>query len=61
MFIIMENNNVIFYSLMMQIDCIQSTLNYSHDGFQIFNISSGKRYSMNDIVFNNRKKSLKQK
>ena len=32
------------------IDCIQNAINYVHDGFNIFNISSGNRYSVNDLV-----------
>ena len=32
------------------IDCIQNVVNYRHHGFQIFNISSGNRYSVNDLV-----------
>ncbi len=32
------------------IDCIQSAINYRSNGFQIFNISSGKRYSTNYLV-----------
>ena len=32
------------------IDCILNTINYKHDGFNIFNISSGTRYSMNELI-----------
>ena len=32
------------------IDCIQSAINYTNNGFQIFNISSGKLYSINYLV-----------
>ena len=32
------------------IDCIDNTINYKNDGFNIFNISSGIRYSMNTLI-----------
>jgi UDP-glucose 4-epimerase len=32
------------------IDCIENTINYKNDGFEIFNISSGMRYSMNTVI-----------
>lgn len=32
------------------IDCIQNAINYEPNGFNIFNISSGNRYSVNDLV-----------
>ena len=32
------------------IDCIINTINHQFKGFNIFNISSGKRYSMNELI-----------
>lgn len=32
------------------INGIIQVINYQHDGFNVFNISSGKRYSINDLV-----------
>ena len=32
------------------IDCIENTINYKNDGFKVFNISSGMRYSMNTVI-----------
>ena len=32
------------------IDCILNAMEYQNDGFDIFNISSGKRYSMNELI-----------
>jgi len=32
------------------IDCIQNVINYKNNGFEIFNVSSGNRYSMNDLI-----------
>jgi nucleoside-diphosphate-sugar epimerase len=32
------------------IDCIENTINYKNDGFEVFNISSGMRYSMNTVI-----------
>ena len=32
------------------IDCIHNAINYENNGFNIFNISSGKRYSANDLI-----------
>ena len=32
------------------IHCILNTINYHHDGFEIFNVSSGKRYSVKDLI-----------
>lgn len=32
------------------IDCIHHAINYQHTGFEIFNISSGKCYSMNELI-----------
>lgn len=32
------------------IDCIENTINYKNDGFEIFNISSGMKYSMNTVI-----------
>ncbi|QLH05807.1 NAD-dependent epimerase/dehydratase family protein [Nitrosopumilus ureiphilus] len=32
------------------IDCILKTINYKRDGFNIFNVSSGKRYSINELI-----------
>jgi UDP-glucose 4-epimerase len=32
------------------INCIENTINYKTDGFNIFNISSGMRYSMNTLI-----------
>jgi UDP-glucose 4-epimerase len=32
------------------IDCIKNTIDYDHDGFQIFNISSGTKISINSLV-----------
>ena len=32
------------------IDCIENTINYKNDGFHIFNVSSGIRYSMNTLI-----------
>ena len=32
------------------VDCIKNTIDYDHNGFQIFNISSGNRISINSLV-----------
>ncbi len=32
------------------IDCILNVINYPCDGFNIFNVSSGKRYSINELI-----------
>jgi UDP-glucose 4-epimerase len=32
------------------IECIKNTIDYNHDGFQIFNISSGNKISINSLV-----------
>ena len=32
------------------IDCMENIINYKNDGFEIFNISSGMRYSMNTVI-----------
>jgi len=32
------------------INCIHNAITYEHDGFEIFNVSSGERYSMNDLI-----------
>jgi len=32
------------------IDCISNVINYQPRGFEIFNISSGKRYSINELI-----------
>ena len=32
------------------INCINNAINFEHSGFEIFNVSSGKRYSANDLI-----------
>ena len=32
------------------VDCIQNTIDVTIDGFNIFNVSSGKRYSMKELI-----------
>ena len=32
------------------VNCIHNAIDYEHNGFEIFNVSSGKRYSMNDLI-----------
>ena len=44
------SNNRDFLFIDDVIDCIDNTINYKNDGFNIFNISSGIRYSMNTLI-----------
>ena len=32
------------------INCINNAINFEHSGFEIFNVSSGKHYSVNDLI-----------
>ena len=32
------------------INCINNAINFEHNGFEIFNVSSGTRYSINDLI-----------
>lgn len=32
------------------INCINNAINFEHSGFEIFNVSSGTRYSINDLI-----------
>jgi UDP-glucose 4-epimerase len=32
------------------INCINNAINFEHNGFEIFNVSSGKRYSVNNLI-----------